>query len=242
LIDNLLESVRIESGQDGLRRRPVALDEVVEEAVELTAPLFAQRRQRVRVELPYPLPPVLGDAPRLTQVLVNLLANSQKFAPAGSPVCLGGEVSAGEVALWVDDEGPGLPETAGSGREIFRRFVRSPQAMAEPEESGVGLGLWIVQSIVQRHGGAVESERRNPGTRIRVTLPRAPALESAATEGPASPAVPESAAEPAASGGQPVAAAISRSQGAAPRVSAAAGRPPVSETDPDVKAVEVRRL
>ena len=172
LIDNLLESVRIESGQDGLRRRPVALDEVVEEAVELTAPLFAQRRQQVRLELPYPLPPVLGDAPRLTQVFVNLLANSQKFAPAGSPVRIGGEVGAGEVALWVDDEGPGLPQAAGAGRDVFRRFVRSPQALAEPEESGVGLGLWIVQSIVQRHGGTVEAERRDPGTRMRVTLPR----------------------------------------------------------------------
>jgi signal transduction histidine kinase/HAMP domain-containing protein len=173
LIDNLLESVRIESGQDGLRRRPVALDEVVEDAVELTAPLFAQRRQQVRVDLPFPLPPVLGDAPRLTQVFVNLLANSQKFAPAGSPVRVGGEVSAAEVALWVDDQGPGMPPAAGSGRDLFHRFVRSPQAAAEPEESGVGLGLWIVQSIVQRHGGTVEAERRDAGTRIRVTLPRA---------------------------------------------------------------------
>jgi signal transduction histidine kinase len=173
LIDNLLESVRIESGQDGLRRRPVALDEVVEEAVELTAPLFAQRRQRVEVELPYPLPPVLGDAPRLTQVLVNLLANSQKFSPAGSAVRVGGEVGAGGVTLWVDDEGPGLPPEAGAGRDLFHRFVRSPRAVAEPEESGVGLGLWIVQSIVQRHGGTVAAERRDHGTRIRIDLPRA---------------------------------------------------------------------
>src|SRR6202049_2458210 len=75
LIDNLLESVRIESGRDSLRRRPVALDEVVEEAVELTAPLVAQRRQRVEVDLPYPLPPVLGDAPRLGRGFVNLLVN-----------------------------------------------------------------------------------------------------------------------------------------------------------------------
>jgi signal transduction histidine kinase len=173
LIDNLLESVRIESGQDSLRRRPVALDEVIEEAVELTAPLFAQRRQRVQVDLPYPLPPVLGDAPRLTQVFVNLLANAQKFAPTGSSLAIGGEVTAREVALWVDDEGPGLPPVGDSGRELFRRFVRAPGETAEPEQSGMGLGLWIVQSIVERHGGAVEAERREPGTRMRVTLPLA---------------------------------------------------------------------
>jgi signal transduction histidine kinase len=121
------------------------------------------------------MPPVTGDAPRLTQVLVNLLANAQKFAPAGSTLGVGGRVSAGTVELWVDDEGPGLPESAETGRELFRRFVRSPAEMAEPEQSGMGLGLWIVQSIVERHGGTVEAERRGqgrPGTRIRITLPR----------------------------------------------------------------------
>ncbi|HEV3076963.1 MAG TPA: ATP-binding protein, partial [Thermoanaerobaculia bacterium] len=180
LIDNLLESVRIESGRDSLRRRPVALDEVVEEAVELTAPLVAQRRQRVEVNLPYPLPPVLGDAPRLVQVFVNLLANAQKFAPAGSPLAVGGEVTQRDVALWVDDRGPGLPPAADSGRALFRRFVRSPEEMAEPEQSGMGLGLWIVQSIVERHGGTVAAEPRDPGTRMRVTLPRSHEAETAA--------------------------------------------------------------
>jgi signal transduction histidine kinase len=191
LIDNLLESVRIESGQDSLRRRPVALDEVVEEAVELTAPLIAQRRQRVEVNLPYPLPPVLGDAPRLIQVFVNLLANAQKFAPAGSPLAVGGEVTKRDVVLWVDDRGPGLPPEADSGSALFRRFVRSPAEMAEPEQSGMGLGLWIVQSIVERHGGTVAAERRDPGTRMRVTLPRSTEAEagSAAATATAAPAV-----------------------------------------------------
>jgi len=184
LIDNLLESVRIESGQDSLRRRPVALDEVIEEAVELTGPLFAQRGQRVNVDLPYPLPPVAGDAPRLIQVFVNLLANAQKFSPAGSSLAVGGAIMEREVALWVDDQGPGLPAAAESGRELFGRFVRSPGATAEPEQGGMGLGLWIVQSIVERHGGTVTAERRDPGTRMRVTLPRdAEAGASAGVDG-----------------------------------------------------------
>jgi signal transduction histidine kinase/HAMP domain-containing protein len=196
LIDNLLESVRIESGQDSLRRRPVALDEVIEEAVELTAPLFAQRRQRVEVDLPYPLPPVLGDAPRLTQVFVNLLANGQKFAPAGSPLAIGGEVTAEQVVLWVDDQGPGLPPMADSGRELFQRFVRSPGELAEPEQSGMGLGLWIVQSIVERHGGTVEAERRPVGTRMRVGLPRAGAAPLLAPDAHLAAAGEEAAAAP----------------------------------------------
>ncbi len=174
LIDNLLESVRIESGQDSLRNRAVALDEVVEEAVEMTAPLLSQRGQSVEVDLPYPLPPVQGDAPRLTQVFVNLLANANKFAPNGSVVRVGGAVEEGRVALWVEDEGPGLPDGA-TASELFGRFVRRAGDGEEPETAGMGLGLWIVRSIVERHGGAVEAGAGpdGRGTRVRVVLPRA---------------------------------------------------------------------
>jgi signal transduction histidine kinase/HAMP domain-containing protein len=166
LIDNLLESVRIEAGQDSIRRRPVALDEVVEEAVEMTSPLMVQRGQRLRVDLPYPLPVLEGDAPRLTQVFVNLLANANKYAPAGSEIRVGGELNGAAVHLWVEDEGPGFPE--GAEGTPFDRFVRGA---TEPEQSGMGLGLWIVQSIVERHGGTVEARREGAGTRMRVTLP-----------------------------------------------------------------------
>ncbi len=174
LIDNLLESVRIESGQDSIRNRPVALDEVIEEAVEMTSPLLAQRGQSIEVDLPYPMPPVHGDAPRLIQVFVNLLANANKFAPTGSIVRVGGAVEGGSVVLWVEDDGPGLPggSEAGGG-ELCDRFVRRAGEGEEPETGGMGLGLWIVRSIVERHGGRVEAgagpgER---GTRMRVVLP-----------------------------------------------------------------------
>lgn len=178
LVDNLLESVRIEAGHASIRRRPVALDEVVEEAVEMTSPLLGQRGQRLEVDLPYPLPEVEGDAPRLTQVFVNLLANANKYAPADSLVRIGGEVRAEVVVLWVEDEGPGMSGGSGgaggaAGRSLFERFVRSAgREEDEPEQSGMGLGLWIVQSIVERHGGTVEARREGAGTRVRVTLPR----------------------------------------------------------------------
>jgi signal transduction histidine kinase/HAMP domain-containing protein len=176
LIDNLLESVRIESGQDSIRSRPVALDEVIEEAVEMTAPLLAQRGQSIEVELPYPLPAIHGDAPRLTQVFVNLLANANKFAPAGSAVRVGGAVEEERILLWVEDEGPGIPGASGAagGRSLFDRFVRLAGEGEEPETGGMGLGLWIVRSIVERHGGAVEAGAgsRGRGTRLKVLLPR----------------------------------------------------------------------
>ena len=169
LIDNLLESVRIDAGHDSIRRQQVAIDEVVDEAVDLAAPLLALREQKLTVDLPYPLPAVSGDAPRLVQVLVNLLANANKFAPAGSTIGIGGEVRDSSIVLWVEDEGPGLPPEAGD--RLFERFLRS--AGEEPRESGMGLGLFIVKSIVERHGGRVAARDRGgaAGTRMCVILP-----------------------------------------------------------------------
>jgi signal transduction histidine kinase len=168
LIDNLLESVRIESGQLAIRRQPVELAQVVEDAQELVAGLFAQRHQALQVELPTDLPVIQGDAQRLTQVVTNLLANANKFGPEGSEVRVGAESRGEEVNLWVEDAGPGVPELEGSS--IFERFYRS--ADQDPEPRGMGLGLWIVKSIVDRHGGRVRVERTTDGrTRFSVTLP-----------------------------------------------------------------------
>jgi K+-sensing histidine kinase KdpD len=167
LIDNLLESARIEAGQAAIRRQRVALDEVVEEALELTRPLHDQRRQTVIVDLPYPLPSVCGDAPRLTQVFVNLLGNAQKFAPDGSTIEIGGAMDATTITIWVADQGPGLPAMPDQG--FFNRWVRSSQD--EPEQGGAGLGLWLVKSIVERHGGHVEADSTAQGTRMSIVLP-----------------------------------------------------------------------
>jgi signal transduction histidine kinase len=190
LVDNLLESTRIEAGEDSLRRLPVALDGVIEEAVELMAPLIDQRQQSLRVELPYPLPAIVGDATRLAQVFVNLLANANKFAPAESAIRIGGDVRESEIRLWVADEGPGLPE--GAGEAIFQRFTRSTGE--EPEASGMGLGLFIVKSIIDRHGGRVTAESDRSGTRITVSLPREALAGPAGAPGEAPPAADRSPA------------------------------------------------
>jgi len=170
LIDNLLESVRIEAGEYAIRRKPVAIDQVIEEALEFTRPLLKQQEQEVVVELPYPLPSISGDERRLAQVFVNLLANANKFAPRGSTIHIGGRAETDTVTLWVEDEGPGMPQFT-AGQSLFERFVRSPEE--DPEQSGVGLGLWIVKSIVERHGGRVDAlSGTNGGTRMCVTLSR----------------------------------------------------------------------
>jgi signal transduction histidine kinase len=167
LIDNLLESVRIESGQLTIRQQRVVLAEVVEDAHALVASLLAQRRQWLEVALPAELPLVSGDKTRLIQVFVNLLANANKFAPEDSVVRIGAQARAGAVLAWVEDEGPG--PAASDGEQLFARFRRGG---SEPEPAGLGLGLWLVKSITERHGGSVAFERTAAGrTRFTLTLP-----------------------------------------------------------------------
>ncbi len=170
LIDNLLESVRIESGQLSIRQQQVDLADVVREAAELLQPLLAQRRQRLSLSLDWlEEASVPGDSQRLLQVFVNLLSNAVKFAPEGSEIRIDGQKLAQQVEIWVEDGGPGV--TSGDSGAIFERFQRADGA--EPDAPGLGLGLWIVKSIVDRHGGSIGVERTSDAhTRFTLRLPR----------------------------------------------------------------------
>jgi len=167
LIDNLLESVRIEAGQLDVRRQSIELAHVVDDARGLVEALLHQRGQPLEVDVPEGLT-LQGDATRLTQVFVNLTANASKFAPEGTPVRIGASLEAGTIQAWVEDSGPGLPE--GDTLSIFERFRRG--GTQEPEPGGLGLGLWISRSIVERHGGQLTAARTAAGfTRFTLTLP-----------------------------------------------------------------------
>ena len=136
----------------------------------MVASLIAQHRQTLAVELPEDLPAIEGDEARLAQVFVNLLANAGKYAPEGSTIRVGAEVRERQIAVWVEDEGPGVPE--GERGLIFERFSRARET--EPEPGGLGLGLWISRSIIERHGGAIDVSRtESQRTRFTVTLPTA---------------------------------------------------------------------
>lgn len=170
LIDNLLESVRIESGQLSIRRHDLQLKDVVSAARELIEPLIVQRGQRLELSSLNELPSIRGDRQRLVQVVVNLLANASKFGPPDSVIRIDGRaIDDAAVELWVDDEGPGPanPDDA----KLFEQFRRS--GGEDPEESGLGLGLFIVRSIVERHGGRVSLARTAESrTRAKLELPR----------------------------------------------------------------------
>jgi signal transduction histidine kinase len=166
LIDNLLESVRIESGQLDIRRQSIALHDVIDDAVGTVEALLRQRGQRVEQSLAGELA-LNGDAVRLTQVFVNLLANASKFGPQDGIIRIGAERGAQTIDAWVEDSGPGLPE--GAQENVFERFSRGGD---EPAPSGMGLGLSISRSIVERHGGRLAVSRTADGyTRFTLTLP-----------------------------------------------------------------------
>jgi signal transduction histidine kinase len=169
LVENLLESVRIESGEMRLRRQSVDVAAVVADAVELMQPLVDQREQRVVARL-VPGPTLTGDSQRLFSVMVNLLANANKFAPDRTQIWVDMAWTPGQVTISVEDEGPGLP-LGSTGVDLFAPFKRSPDE--EPSQRGTGLGLAIVHAIVRAHGGEVRIEaplQRN-GARIAIVLP-----------------------------------------------------------------------
>jgi signal transduction histidine kinase/HAMP domain-containing protein len=170
LIDNLLESVRIESGQLAIRHQDVLFDDVIVAARELIEPLIGQRGQRIEVHLGDDVPVIRGDQQRLTQVVVNLLANASKFGPADSVIQIGARATPeGGLEFWIEDEGPGPKDPEDTG--LFEQFHRS--GGEDPDESGLGLGLFIVRSIVERHGGTVALERTPQArTRAEVRLPQ----------------------------------------------------------------------
>ena len=169
LVDNLLDSVRIESGEMRLRRQPVDLAAVVNEAVELVLPLTDQREQRVLADVQSG-PSLIGDSQRLFSVMVNLLANANKFAPDRSAIRVRIDWSPAWATVWVEDEGPGLPVMHGVA-DLFAPFRRSPDD--EPSQRGTGLGLAIVKAIAVAHGGDVVfgTPASGTGASIGVRLP-----------------------------------------------------------------------
>ena len=172
LIDNLLESVRIDAGQLGIRHQEVTFEDVVVGARELIEPLVEQRGQRIAAELDANTPVIRGDQQRLTQVLVNLLANASKFGPADSTIRIASRANGAALEFWVEDEGAG-PSNPDDGA-LFEQFHRSG-GEKDPDESGLGVGLFIVRSIVERHGGTVRLVRTPENrTRAEVRLPPEP--------------------------------------------------------------------
>jgi K+-sensing histidine kinase KdpD len=159
LVDNLLESVSIEAGRFRIRRRATDVGQLIADATVLMKPLLERRNQRLIIHIPDALPVLSVDPMRLTQVLVNLLSNASKYGPTDEPIELNAVLTDGAVRISVTDRGSGVPaEEKGS---LFHRFIRL--GAKDNTQYGIGLGLSVVKTIVESHGGAVGLDDRPGG-------------------------------------------------------------------------------
>jgi two-component system OmpR family sensor kinase len=173
LVEELLLLARLDQGLP-LEREPVDVTALVEAAVD--AARAADPERPIDVEYESPLV-VLGAESRLRQVADNLITNARVHTPAATPVHVRLASEDDQVVLEVSDEGPGVP--AEEADRIFERFHRIDRSRAR-SQGGVGLGLAIVRSVVEAHGGAVDYRPRPGGGSVfRVILPLAPGARTA---------------------------------------------------------------
>jgi signal transduction histidine kinase len=188
LVDDLLEASRLAQGKVELKRTRVALNEIVSAAVEIAAPLLETKGHQLRIDVPTGLF-LHGDAMRLGQVVANLLTNAARYTPPSGKIAVIATRRDDVVALRVKDNGVGIP--ADQLSSLFNMFFQGPRRN-DRSEGGLGLGLALVKSLVELHGGSVtaRSEGTGRGSTFEVTLPlagqsagerggasRAPALE-----------------------------------------------------------------
>jgi two-component system sensor histidine kinase KdpD len=167
LVHNLLDMSRIEAGALDPRLVESSLAEVVGPVVRRAR---AASRQRVEVDVPDELAPVLVDPVRLDQVLTNLLDNARGYAP-GSPVQVAARQDGDRIELRVVDHGPGIP--VPERERVFDQFYRLKGGGGRPE--GTGMGLAICRGIVQAHGGALRVETTpGGGATFVLSLPVSP--------------------------------------------------------------------
>jgi signal transduction histidine kinase/ActR/RegA family two-component response regulator len=170
LVDDLMEVSRITRGKIELHLAPVLLEGVIDDAVELSRPMMERAGHTLEVETSGEPLVVRGDAVRLTQVFSNLLNNAAKYTPAGGRVKLVARQQQRQAVVTVSDTGTGLaPEMLQS---IFDMFVQV-SGTAREAQGGLGIGLTLVKSLVELHGGTVEaaSEGLGRGATFTVRLP-----------------------------------------------------------------------
>ena len=185
LTQGLLDLSRFEAGIASVSREPLDLAALVRQVSEVYASRAQQAGVTFALDLPETPVTVLGNTDQLCRAIGNLLDNALKFTPAGGSVtlrlrpssrsgrgsgqALGLRQDGGDVALWVQDSGIGIPEE--DLPHLFERFHRGRNATAYP---GSGLGLAIVKAIVEVHGGRVRGENIKQGARFTMWLPRRP--------------------------------------------------------------------
>jgi signal transduction histidine kinase len=181
LVDDLLDVSRIATGKITLEPERVDLDDVVRTAIELSSSLFAQRNHQLEVDVPTRELLADGDPARLTQVLANLLTNAAKYTPPGGRIQVRARRDGTALVIDVADDGIGIPPHLLP--RVFDLFVQG-ERLSDRRDGGLGIGLSIVKSLVEMHGGSVSASSAGPGrgSVFTVRLPAASPVDEVVDE------------------------------------------------------------
>ncbi|MFC2004263.1 ATP-binding protein [Chloroflexota bacterium] len=150
-VSELLDIARIQTGVIVLRKEPIYINELLSNVALQIQPIFEEKNQMLKLEIPDILPKINADSSRLEQVLYNLLTNANKFSPVSSDVILRAKVSSGQVVVEVEDSAPVISKE-DSGK-IFEPYYRSGDSAKREHQAGLGLGLSIAKYLIELHQG-----------------------------------------------------------------------------------------
>lgn len=170
LINDMLEVDRLESGKLSYNFAATQFEELVQEMIGTLIPLATQRNIRMEFKSDTQLlPKIKIDPDKMREVLQNLIDNAIKYTKEGGLILIGVDMQGEELHFWVKDNGIGIPEEGKD--KVFARFYRADNAIHTATD-GSGLGLFIAQSVVKRHGGKIWFESTiDVGTTFHVLLP-----------------------------------------------------------------------
>jgi signal transduction histidine kinase len=176
LINDILDIATIEAGYLQLELAPVDVGAMLKDLVTLSAERARSRGVALELDCPADIGHVTGDERRLKQAIYNLISNAMKFTPLGGTVRLAARRKESQLELEVIDNGVGIAEQDQG--QAFQKFAR----MGGRRQSGSGLGLALVKSLIELHGGQVELiSKPGVGTRVTCRLPAVPGDAPAAT-------------------------------------------------------------
>jgi len=171
LLEDLLDASRVSTGKVNLKQEPLLLADIVRSAAEIAHPVLDSHQHRLLINLPAHPIVIKGDAVRLAQAFSNLLINASKYTPSQEPITLSASLAGdGMVEVSVLDRGVGIEPHLQS--VIFDLFTQAPRTLAR-SEGGLGIGLSMVRSLVEMHGGSVrvKSQGLGKGSEFTVRLP-----------------------------------------------------------------------
>jgi signal transduction histidine kinase len=176
LVDNILNYTRLRKRAERASSIPTHVTGAVRQTIESFAPLSAERGVHIAAEIEPDLWAKV-DSLGLRQVLLNFLENAVKYGPHGQTVTVGAKRIGDVVRVWVDDEGPGVPEADRDA--VWRAFFRRQAAIAAGA-TGAGIGLAVVRELVLQSGGSVQvTDAPNGGARFSADLPAVETPENA---------------------------------------------------------------